>query len=59
MAQGTLQSNVLYNFEWFVGHASQPICADTGNIFFSILAVFGDSSEIKKSCGDESFKIVQ
>src|ERR1700676_3664607 len=43
-----------------VGHTSQPICADTGNIYFLILAGFGDLLEkFKKSHGDKSFKIVQ
>jgi len=38
----------------------QPIFAHTGNNFISILVVFGDLSEkSKKSCGDESFEIVQ
>jgi hypothetical protein len=49
----------LYNFEWFISHTSQPIFADTGNNFISILAVFGDLSEkSQKSCGEESFEIV-
>jgi hypothetical protein len=32
-------------FIQFVGHASQPILADNGNNFFSILAGFGDLSD--------------
>jgi hypothetical protein len=39
---------------------SQLILADTSNNFVSILVIFGDLSEkSKKSCGDESFEIVQ
>ena len=54
------RNGTVYNFEWFVGHASQPILADTGNNFVLILVVFGDLSEKwKKSRGDESFEIVQ
>ena len=36
---------LLYNFNQFVSHASQPILADNGNNFFSILAGFGDLSD--------------
>ena len=36
---------ILYNFELFVGHLSQPIFADTSNNFVSMLAVSGDLSE--------------
>jgi hypothetical protein len=53
-------SGILYNFEWFIGHASQPICADTGNIFFLDFSGFWRFvGKIKKSRGDESFEIVQ
>jgi len=44
------KDRILYNFDQFVGHASQPILADNGNKFFSILAGFGDlSDKFKKS----------
>jgi len=39
---------------------SQTVFPDTSNNFISILVVFGDLPEkSKKSCGDESFEIVQ
>jgi hypothetical protein len=34
------QCNIPYNFRTFISHLSQPICGDTGNTFFSILAGF-------------------
>ena len=39
------ETGLLYNFNQFVSHASQPILADNGNNFFSILAGFGDLSD--------------
>jgi hypothetical protein len=50
---------LLYNFEWFVSHMSQPICTNTGNNFILILTVFGDLLEkSKKSHGDELYSII-
>ena len=43
-----IQYIILYNFEWFVSHTSQPVFTDTGNNFSLILAVFRDLSEKSK-----------
>jgi hypothetical protein len=51
---------LLYYFDQFDSHASQPFFADTGNNFFSILPVFGDLSEkLKKSHAVELIEMVQ
>ena len=40
-----LLADILYNFDQFIGHVSQPILADNGNKIFSIWAVFEDLSD--------------